>query len=88
MKNPFSVVKKWFAAGYDAAEDSRHQHGAHQEGGFIKRQDPRSQAYVAWSAVHGLASLLIDGQITSTVDVGGLISQTTQTVLDGMSVRR
>ena len=25
MKNPFSFVKNWFAAGYDAAEDSRHQ---------------------------------------------------------------
>ena len=25
MKNPFSVVKKWFAAGYDAATNSPHQ---------------------------------------------------------------
>ncbi len=57
---------------------------AHQETGGIRRQDPRAQAYVAWSSVHGLASLLIDGQITSAVDVDGLIRQTTQTVLDGM----
>ncbi len=61
---------------------------AYQESGGIKRQDPRTQAYVAWSAVHGLASLLIDGQIMSAVDVDALIRQTTQTVLDGMRARR
>ena len=60
---------------------------AYQESGKIKRQDPRAQAYVAWSAVHGLASLLIDGQILTAVDVDGLIRQTTRTVLDGMRVR-
>ncbi|MCL7959402.1 MAG: TetR/AcrR family transcriptional regulator [marine benthic group bacterium] len=57
---------------------------AYQESGGIKREDPRAQAYVAWSAVHGLASLLIEGQIMSSVDVDALIRQTTQTVLDGM----
>ncbi len=57
---------------------------AYQDSGGIKREDPRAQAYVAWSAVHGLASLLIEGQIISTVDVDALIRQTTQTVLDGM----
>ena len=61
---------------------------AYQESGKIKRQDPRAQAYVAWSAVHGLASLLIDGQILTAVDVDGLIRQTTRTVLDGIRVRR
>ena len=61
---------------------------AHQRGGTIKRQDPRAQAYVAWSAVHGLASLVIEGQIQGTDDIEGLIRQTTRTVLDGMSVRR
>jgi hypothetical protein len=61
---------------------------AYQDSGKIKRQDPRAQAYVAWSAVHGLASLLIDGQILTAVDVDGLIRQTTRTVLDGMRVRR
>ncbi len=59
---------------------------AYQDSGLIKREDPRTQAYVAWSAVHGLASLLIDGQILTAVDVDGLIRQTTQTVLDGMRV--
>jgi hypothetical protein len=56
----------------------------YQESGGIKREDPRAQAYVAWNAVHGLASLLIDRQIMTAVDVDELIRQTTQTVLDGM----
>jgi AcrR family transcriptional regulator len=59
-----------------------------QRSGAIKRQDPRTQAYVAWSAVHGLASLVIEGQILATVDVDGLARQTTLTLLDGMRVRR
>ena len=61
---------------------------AHQRSGGIKRQDPRAQAYVAWSAVHGLASLWIEGHILATDDIDGLIRQTTQTLLDGMRVRR
>jgi AcrR family transcriptional regulator len=61
---------------------------AHQQSGAIKRQDPRAQAYVAWSALHGLASLWIEGQIQATDDIDGLIRQTTRTVLDGMRVRR
>ncbi len=61
---------------------------AHQRSGGIKRQDPRAQAYVAWSAVHGLASLWIEGQIQATDDIDGLIRQTTRTVVDGMRVRR
>jgi len=56
----------------------------HQQNGTIKRQDPHQQAYVAWGAVHGLASLLIEGQILTAVDVDGLIRQTTSTLLDGM----
>ena len=61
---------------------------AHQRSGGIKRQDPQAQAYVAWSAVHGLASLVIEGQIHSAGDIDALIRQTTRTVLDGMRVRR
>jgi len=71
-------------AGSDLFEQLVEVIRAYQESGGIKRQDPRAQAYVAWSAVHGLASLLIEGQIMSTVDVDALIRQTTQTVLDGM----
>ncbi|MFQ5746554.1 MAG: TetR/AcrR family transcriptional regulator [Gemmatimonadota bacterium] len=57
---------------------------SYQRSGAIKRQDPRIQAYTAWSAVHGLASLLVDGQIQATDDIDRLIRQTTRTVLEGM----
>lgn len=60
---------------------------SYQRRGDIIGQDPRAQAYVAWSAVHGLASLLIEGQIMDDVDVEALIHQTTQTVLAGMHPR-
>ncbi len=61
---------------------------AHQRSGAIKRQDPRALAYVAWGAVHGLASLWIEGQIMATDDIDRLIQQATRTLLDGMRVRR
>ena len=75
-------------AGSDLFEQLVEVFQAYQESGGIRRQDPRAQAYVAWSSVHGLASLLIDGQITSAVNVEALIRQTTQTVLDGMRARQ
>jgi hypothetical protein len=61
---------------------------AHQRSGGIKRQSPRLQAYVAWSAVHGLASLVIEGHIMAYDDIDRLIQQTTGTLLDGMRGRR
>jgi AcrR family transcriptional regulator len=60
---------------------------AHQRSGTIRREDPRAQAYVAWGAVHGVASLLIEGQILADVDVDGLIGQTSHTLLEGMLSR-
>ncbi len=57
---------------------------SHQHSGEIGPGDARAKAYVAWSAVHGLASLLIEGQIDPNVDVDSLIRQTTQTILNGM----
>ena len=60
----------------------------HQRSGAIERRDPHLQAYVAWGAVHGLASLLIEGQILTAVDVDGLIRHTTSTLLDGMRAGR
>ena len=59
----------------------------HQQQGEIERGDPRAQAYVAWSAVHGLAFLLIERQIDPSVDVNELIQQSTRTLLDGMRDR-
>lgn len=61
---------------------------AHQQSGGIKRDDPRALAYVAWSAVHGLASLWIEGHIMATDDIDGLIRQTSGTLLEGMRARR
>ena len=61
---------------------------SHQKSGEIAPGNPRARAYVAWSAVHGLASLLIEGQIDPKVDVDGLIRQTTETLLDGLRVSR
>jgi AcrR family transcriptional regulator len=60
---------------------------AHQKSGRIKRQDARAQAYVAWSAMHGLASLWIEGQIQATDDIDGLVRQTTRTLVEGMRRR-
>ncbi|MCP4676499.1 MAG: TetR/AcrR family transcriptional regulator [Deltaproteobacteria bacterium] len=36
-----------------------------QREGYFRKQDPNMLANVSWSTVHGLASLLIDGQIRS-----------------------
>ena len=58
--------------------------GSHQRSGEMPPGDARARAYVAWSAVHGLASLLIEGQIDPNVDVDGLIRQTTETLLAGL----
>ncbi len=61
---------------------------SHQTRGEIGPGDSRARAYVAWSAVHGLASLLIEGQIDPKVDVEGLIRQTTETLLAGLRASR
>ena len=57
---------------------------SHQHSGEIGPGDARARAYVAWSAVHGLASLLIERQIDPNVDVDDLIRQTARTLLGGM----
>ncbi len=61
---------------------------AQQRGGGIRRGDPEALAYVAWGAMHGLASLLIERQIDPSVEVDTLIRQSTRTMLDGLRVRR
>ena len=60
----------------------------HQQAGEIEAGDARARAYVAWSAVHGLASLLIERQIDPNVDVEALIRQTTRTLLAGLRTSR
>ncbi len=61
---------------------------AHQQRGEIADGDPRMQAYVAWSAVHGLASLLVERQIDPGVEVDDLVRLTTAALLDGMRPAR
>ena len=56
----------------------------HQDAGDIRAGDARTLAYIAWSSVHGLASLLVDGQILAAVDVEALVREVTGTLLDGM----
>ena len=56
----------------------------YQDAGIIRRENPDSLAYVAWSAMHGLASLVIEGQIQPDADVAALTKLATRTVLEGM----
>lgn len=51
------------------------------------QQDTKALVYVAWSAVHGLASLLIDEQFLVEVNLDILIDQTMRTVVNGIKVQ-
>ncbi|MEM1127962.1 MAG: TetR/AcrR family transcriptional regulator [Bacteroidota bacterium] len=55
-----------------------------QEAGTIRGDRPEALAYVAWSTVHGLASLLVDGQMEAPPDIAGLARLTIQTLLVGL----
>ncbi|MEM6785486.1 MAG: TetR/AcrR family transcriptional regulator [Bacteroidota bacterium] len=44
------------------------------------------QAYIAWGLVHGLASLLVDGQMERPADVEALAGQAILALLDGLLV--
>ncbi len=54
--------------------------------GAIKPESSHALAYIAWSTVHGLASLLVDGQMRFPDDVEALARLTTTILLDGMKV--
>lgn len=58
-----------------------------QEQGQFKPGEPLELAYVAWSAVHGLATLIVEAQIHGEVDMETLTLLTTQTIVDGMRLR-
>jgi AcrR family transcriptional regulator len=60
----------------------------YQDAGIIRREHPDYLAYVAWSAVHGLASLVIEGQIQPAADITALTKLATRTVLEGMRPHR
>ena len=55
-----------------------------QDKGVIKAGESRPYAYVVWSGVHGLSSLLIDNQVMPPMDMEVLINLTTQAIIDGI----
>lgn len=57
---------------------------SYQQAGKIKTADARALAYVTWSAVHGLASLLVDQQIKEYGNLETLARLTTKTLLEGI----
>ena len=58
---------------------------ARQATGDLRAGDPEALAYVAWSTVHGLASLLVDGQMEHPEDPEALARLTTRTLLEGLA---
>lgn len=60
---------------------------AGQEAGVIRLEDPKQLAWAAWSLVHGLAMLLIDGQIPITESQGitSLSGLITRTLIKGLA---
>jgi AcrR family transcriptional regulator len=46
-----------------------------QRAGLVRRDDPLMLARFIWSVVHGIAMLVIDGQLTGTDDSGETLSQ-------------
>ncbi|OKH21054.1 TetR family transcriptional regulator [Hydrococcus rivularis NIES-593] len=61
-----------------------------QKAGAFRAENPKGLAWVAWSLVHGLAMLLVDGQLqvpeNSTVET--LASFTTQMLTEGLQADR
>lgn len=55
-----------------------------QAAGLLRAGDAGRLAYVAWSLVHGLALLLVDGQIERPQDPDGLAALAVATLLDGL----
>lgn len=58
---------------------------ARQASGDLRAGTPESLAYVAWATVHGLASLLVDGQMEQPDDIEALARLTTRTLLEGLA---
>ena len=58
---------------------------ARQASGNLRPDPPEALAYVAWATVHGLASLLVDGQMQEPDDVDALARLTARTLLEGLA---
>lgn len=56
-----------------------------QAAGVLRAGDAGALAYVAWATVHGLASLLVDGQMEQPDDVERLARLTARTLLEGLA---
>lgn len=56
----------------------------YQEEGVIRSGPAGELAYVAWSTVHGLASLLVDGQMERPDDIDALARLATRVLLEGL----
>lgn len=48
---------------------------AQQQAGLVRRDDPVLQARFIWAAVHGIAMLVIDGQLQGTDDEGAALNR-------------
>jgi Tetracyclin repressor-like, C-terminal domain len=46
-----------------------------QQAGLVRRDDPLVQARFVWAIVHGIAMLVIDGQLHGTDEQGTALSQ-------------
>lgn len=57
-----------------------------QEHRMVVEGDPNHQAYVVWSAVHGLANLIMDGKLSFT-DPNAFAEFVSQTMLHGLMSR-
>ncbi|MCF7807686.1 MAG: TetR/AcrR family transcriptional regulator [Candidatus Marinimicrobia bacterium] len=49
----------------------------------ISEKDTRTLVYVAWSSVHGLASILIEKHIMAEVEIEPIINEAMQTIING-----
>lgn len=57
---------------------------AYQEEVGVQTKSTQLLVYIAWSTVHGLASLLIEEQIMAEVDMEALLDETMQTMIVGI----
>lgn len=56
-----------------------------QSNGHLASGDARQLAYVAWAQVHGLALLLVDGQMEEPADLDALVLLAIHGLLDGLA---
>ncbi len=85
-----AVARRTVNPDLQAAADAAYEElaslvAAGQASGHLRAGDPGALAYVAWGTVHGLAMLLVDGQIEEPADVDALARLTARTLLEGLT---